>query len=83
MHRIFLALLVMLLMAAEKVDWSFAPAKNSLAKNLFTPFPAKQDKPVVKPEPKPEVYFYQQLPVIQYYYEPRRITYGTKSICVP
>lgn len=68
-------------MAPEKVDWSFAPAKNSLAKSLFTPLPAKKEKPVVKDEP--EIYFYQQLPVIQYYYEPRRITYGTRSICVP
>ena len=68
-------------MAPEKVDWSFAPAKKSLAKNLFTPFPVKQEKPVVKEEP--QIYFYQQLPVIQYYSEPRRITYGTRSICVP
>ena len=68
-------------MAPEKVDWSFAPAKKSLAKNLFTPLQEKKDKPVIKAEP--EVYFYQQLPVIQYYYEPRRITYGTRSICVP
>jgi hypothetical protein len=78
MKRIFLALLVVFLMAPEKVDWSFAPAKNSLAKSLFTPLSVKKEKPV-----EPEIYFYQQLPVIQYYYEPRRIIYGTKSICVP
>lgn len=78
MKRLFFCMLVSFLMAPEKVDWSFAPTKNSLAKSLFAPLSTKKEKPV-----EPEIYFYQQLPVIQYYYEPRRIIYGTKSICVP
>lgn len=75
-------------MAPEKVDWGFAKPEKSLAKQLFVPItkPKQQlnnSKTKTEPTLQPEVYYYQQLPVIQYYYEPRRVIYGTKSICLP
>jgi hypothetical protein len=84
MIRFALVLAVVLLMAPEKVDWSFTKKTPSLAKNLFEPFvETKNTQPKVEVQKEPEVYFYQQLPVIRYYDEPRRVIYGTRSICIP
>jgi hypothetical protein len=77
----------LLLMGAEKIDWSFSKPKEKkpLAATILNVKPKAEPKKVAPQNDAPQlgepvVYFYQSLPVVTYPKQSTRTIYGTKAL---